>query len=365
MEKLDKHIEELLHNHDCVIVPNFGGFITSKMPAFYNKFTSVFHPAKKKILFNKHLVFNDGLLATQVAEKKSMTVEEANQLLIQFKDDCFLRLNEEGRVEIEKVGVLFFDKEKNIQFQQSSTNFLKESFGLSTMAVEKLKKEPIKPVTKLVAISRNEEIKEDRKAVAVVKPTKKASEKKRNRGAILLPLFIVPLILGGLFIGNQKGVIGENKINISSLNPFYSPLVENYEPRNGEVFSLKKEELIEEKIVQFSEEKESNLEKNNTIEIVENKVEIIPEKIDSTFNIINKTPQKLKYHVIAGCFSIKENAENLVDIWRIKGSEASIVDKKGRLYRVAIQSFATRKEAKLFMKETKRSYSNSLWVLKK
>lgn len=360
MEKIDKHIEELLHNHDCVILPSFGGFITSKMPAFYNKFTSVFHPAKKKILFNKHLVFNDGLLATQVAEKKSMSVEEANQLLIQFKDDCFLRLNEEGRIEIEKVGVLFFDKEKNIQFQQSNTNFLKESFGLTALSIEKLKKETVKPVTKFVAIERKEEVKQDRKPIVAIKPEKKTS--KRNRKALLLPLLLFPIILGGLYIGNQQGIIGQNKINISSFSPFNSVKLDEYIPRNGNVFMLENEKIEVEEI-------DNNLSisnENKPEESLVNQVEIIPAVVDSTLNVVNEeVAQELKYHVIAGCFSIKENADNLVENWIEQGKGSSIIDKKGKLYRVAIQSFKTRKEAKSFQKEMKKTYKNSLWILKK
>ncbi len=359
MKKLDKHIEELLHNHDCVILPSFGGFITSKMPAFYNKFTSVFHPAKKKILFNKHLVFNDGLLATQVAEKKSMSVEEANQLLIQFKDDCFLRLNEEGRVVIEKVGVLFFDKEKNIQFQQSSTNFLKESFGLSALSLDKVKAAAVKPAAKFVAIVRKEEVKVDRKAIAVTKPVKQGS---KNRRAVLLPLLLIPLIMGGLFIGNQQGVIGENKINISSFNPFYSVNVEEYIPRNGKFFLIENSALTEENIVNETVCVENEI---LLIDKVEKQTKMIPATIDSTLNVVNKVPQELKYHVIAGCFSIKENADNLVNSWIDKGNQSSIADIKGSLYRVAIQSFVTKKEARSFLKEIKKTYENSLWILKK
>jgi len=359
VKKLDKHIEELLHNHDCVILPSFGGFITSKMPAFYNKFTSVFHPAKKKILFNKHLVFNDGLLATQVAEKKSMSVEEANQLLIQFKDDCFLRLNEEGRVVIEKVGVLFFDKEKNIQFQQSSTNFLKESFGLSALSLDKVKAAAVKPAAKFVAIVRKEEVKVDRKAIVVTKPVKQGS---KNRRAVLLPLLLIPLIMGGLFIGNQQGVIGENKINISSFNPFYSVNVEEYIPRNGEFFLIENSALTEENIVNETVCVENEI---LLIDKVEKQTKMIPATIDSTLNVVNKVPQELKYHVIAGCFSIKENADNLVNSWIDKGNQSSIADIKGSLYRVAIQSFVTKKEARSFLKEIKKTYENSLWILKK
>ncbi|MFQ3337106.1 MAG: hypothetical protein ACI9E3_001117 [Flavobacteriales bacterium] len=359
MKKLDKHIEELLHNHDCVILPSFGGFITSKMPAFYNKFTSVFHPAKKKILFNKHLVFNDGLLATQVAEKKSMSVEEANQLLIQFKDDCFLSLNEEGRVVIEKVGVLFFDKEKNIQFQQSSTNFLKESFGLSALSLDKVKEAAVKPAAKFVAIVRKEEVKVDRKAILVTKPVKQGS---KNRRAVLLPLLLIPLIMGGLFIGNQQGVIGENKINISSFNPFYSVNVEEYIPRNGEFFLIENSALTEENIVNETVCVENEI---LLIDNLEKQTKMIPAIVDSTLNIVNKVPQELKYHVIAGCFSVKENADNLVNSWIDKGNQSSIADTKGSFYRVAIQSFATRKEARSFLKEIKKTYENSLWILKK
>ena len=80
MTEIDKHIEQLLHEHDCVIVPDFGGFITSRKPAFYNPFTSVFFPATKKILYNKHLVFNDGLLAGSIAEKEGLSMIDAQQL---------------------------------------------------------------------------------------------------------------------------------------------------------------------------------------------------------------------------------------------------------------------------------------------
>lgn len=352
MKKIDKHIEELLHDHDCVIVPDFGGFITSKKPAYFNQFTSVFFPATKRILFNKHLVYNDGLLSAKIAEKQALSMADAQQVLLEFKDDCFLRLNEEGRVEIERVGVLFFDKEKNIQFQQASTNFLKESYGLSSISMEKLaapvtkpKKEvPVKVITRI----------EEPKVAVVAKPEKQKETKKKStkRYGQLVPLLMIPVLAAGMYFGLQKEV-PYDKLNIADVNPFNPVYVQEYIPRNSEEFALtwEKEEVAQVEM--------------NTEAIPEEMIVEIPAKVDSTFIKPIEYAAEKKYHVIAGCFSVKENAENLVDDWKSKGNESKIVDKKGSLYRVAIQSFATRKEAKQFLASTKQEEGISLWVLKK
>ncbi len=350
MKKIDQHIEELLHDHDCVIVPDLGGFITSKKPAYFNQFTSVFFPATKSILFNKHLVFNDGLLSAKIAEKQALSMADAQQVLLEFKDDCFLRLNEEGRVEIERVGVLFFDKEKNIQFQQASTNFLKESYGLSAISMEKIAQPAIKPkeeaAVKIVARV------EEPKASVAIKPDKKKTSKPRTtkRYGQLLPLLMLPILAVGLYFGIQQEV-PYSKLNMADVNPFYPVYVEAYTPRTNPVTLLP---------AQNESDKDKEVIAEEVIEL-----EPIPAKIDSTFiKPIEYTIEK-KYHVIAGCFSVKENAENLVKVWSEKGNESKIVDKKGGLFRVAIQSFATRKEAKAYLASTKQEEGISLWVLKK
>lgn len=376
MSKIDKHIEELLHDHDCVIIPEFGGFITSKKPAYYNSYTSIFYPATKKILFNKHLVYNDGLLATQIAKRRSWSVEEATQSLLEFKDDCFLRLDEEGRVEIERVGVLFFDKEKNIQFHQASTNFLKDSFGLGSLSLEKVKETVVKEKAKehKVELSRIDKVKVDRKPTKEVLRTEKQTERKRNRIGTWIPMLILPLMLAGFYVGKEKGLIGEKTMNLASFNPFSGTYVDAYTPRDKEEKMIQLEVSTSDITVEnypristsvFEEIGRINVDLVDTEETSINSLEIIPEKIDSTYNKIDFVQEELKYHVIVGCFSIKSNAENLVKSWKEKGYNSTIVDKKGSLYRASIQSFSTRKEAKTFLKEIKKNYSNSLWVLKK
>ena len=85
MKNIDKYIEELLQNHNCVIIPDFGGFITSEKACFYDSKKEMFFPSSINILFNKNLVFNDGLLASRLADKQTISFDEATQHLIRME----------------------------------------------------------------------------------------------------------------------------------------------------------------------------------------------------------------------------------------------------------------------------------------
>ena len=47
---ISKYIIELLHKHDCVIIPGFGAFLTKYIPASHDN--NVFSPPKKSLKFN-------------------------------------------------------------------------------------------------------------------------------------------------------------------------------------------------------------------------------------------------------------------------------------------------------------------------
>ena len=62
MIELSKHIEVLLLENDCVIVPGLGGFIAHKRQAAYSIQKGEFMPPLRTIGFNPQLIMNDGLL---------------------------------------------------------------------------------------------------------------------------------------------------------------------------------------------------------------------------------------------------------------------------------------------------------------
>ena len=62
MNELSRHIEVLLFENDCVIIPNFGGFVTHYTPSKRDVKENLFIPPTRVIGFNDQLKLNDGLL---------------------------------------------------------------------------------------------------------------------------------------------------------------------------------------------------------------------------------------------------------------------------------------------------------------
>ena len=79
---LATYINDLLYRYDCVIVPDFGGFVTNRIGAKVNNYTHTFTPPKKQITFNKLLKHNDGLLANYIASAENISFERLLQLYL-------------------------------------------------------------------------------------------------------------------------------------------------------------------------------------------------------------------------------------------------------------------------------------------
>ena len=78
------YISELLFLHECVIIPEFGGFVGSRKSAELNKFTGTLSPPSKQILFNPNLKSNDGLLVAHIANKEEIKTENAKDNILKF-----------------------------------------------------------------------------------------------------------------------------------------------------------------------------------------------------------------------------------------------------------------------------------------
>ena len=126
-------IAELLSEHDCVIIPGFGGFIGNYAPARIDPVHHTFHPPSKQLLFNVNLRHNDGLLATRVSKELSISYADGCMMVDDFAEECLKSLNLGESLHFSRVGRLFAGTEGNIQFEQHQTaNLLPDSFGLTT-----------------------------------------------------------------------------------------------------------------------------------------------------------------------------------------------------------------------------------------
>lgn len=136
---LDKYIEDLLYRNECVVIPNFGAFITSVNSANLNN-EGVFTPPSKSISFNKKIKKNDGVLANYIAELNDISFDEAMKLIklnvSNFNNDI---LNKKDIV-FSKVGVISIKKGLTEFTSYNNVNYLKDSYGLSSVSSSFIKR---------------------------------------------------------------------------------------------------------------------------------------------------------------------------------------------------------------------------------
>lgn len=150
---LTSYINDLLYRYDCVIIPNFGGFVTNAISAKVNHFSHTFYPPTKQITFNAHLKNNDGLLANHIASSENISFEEATEKICVVVQGWNMQLKTESVV-IGKVGSLSLNKENQLIFEPNSeSNYLIETFGMSALSSPAVKRlEYQKQATKLTPV---------------------------------------------------------------------------------------------------------------------------------------------------------------------------------------------------------------------
>ena len=145
---LANYINDLLYRYDCVIVPNFGGFVTNKIGAKMNDTTQTFYPPKKQITFNSYLQHNDGLLANHIVSSKKISFEEAVIFIANEVAEWKKKLATTS-VEVASVGTLSLNEAAQVVFEPNAKhNFLVASFGLSAIesTVVTRNKQKVKPL---------------------------------------------------------------------------------------------------------------------------------------------------------------------------------------------------------------------------
>ncbi len=117
MNRITLHIEYLLRYHDCVIAPGLGAFIVSTRSASINEAWGLIMPPSRQVCFNSAIVNNDGLLASSISRRESISYESAQRLMYADIDVMHDILKTEGELRIGNIGILRHSVEGNISFQ--------------------------------------------------------------------------------------------------------------------------------------------------------------------------------------------------------------------------------------------------------
>lgn len=349
-----QHISELLLCHDCVIIPGFGGFIATQIPAGIQPVINSFTPPRKEILFNPGIRHNDGLLATHIAQKENISYSEAVSSINKFVEESMQQLKDQGKFEILHVGTIFMDSSRYFSFQQDKdNNLLLSSFGLSNFISPAIQREGLeKRIEKVIA--------ENRK----LRPEGKSTNLWAKAAMITVPAAAI-FVWAFVNVGNIRDV-ADNYTNLTSIfsgsgseiiitarpgnnsKPDFPKVYENaYDVANSKGVFNPEEKTIYPCFEEFTPKTQGDANEKNSA--------------------ISEEPSTgCKIFVIGSCNRNKDLAENYKSRLIAKGYQnANIIEPKGNgLYKVYIDCFDSEESAKAGLSSIQDNENPEAWLLK-
>ena len=138
--ELERHIEVLLLDNDCVIVPDFGGFVTHYISASYNEEDYIFLPPQRTLGFNPQLQINDSLLAQSYVNAYDISYPEALRRIESEVNELREILRTKGEYLLEDIGTLTVNNEGSYVFTPIEAGVLSpELYGLEGTTMMRLK----------------------------------------------------------------------------------------------------------------------------------------------------------------------------------------------------------------------------------
>lgn len=133
--QLSKYISDLLYRYECVIVPNFGGFVSNTIPSKRNAENHQFTPPSKTISFNINLQKNDGLLIDHIAKSLNLSFDNA-AAMVQSTVENWQSTLQENPLLLNNIGQFTLENEQLVFEPLNKINYLTSSFGLSDVSAD-------------------------------------------------------------------------------------------------------------------------------------------------------------------------------------------------------------------------------------
>lgn len=383
--ELAEYIANLLKQHDCVIVPHFGGFIANYKSAIVDQDKGRIVPPSKSVLFNPKLVTNDGLLGHVIADSRAISYPDSLTFVQSSVTEWEKKLAGGERVEVGEIGFLFRQNNQVVFEQYREAGILLQAYGLSSISfvdfakpelaapelIEPVEKQPQKVVKKEAVVIELNPTKpvEELTLEAENSPNIPVKKRRVNGYKYLAVAAAIPLLFYSYWIPMETDFISTGNIQMADFNPIKKSPKRSYETR---LTNFEQKASVE---VKTWDDLTSNLSDNVSVYNYKLDEELyIPIKLDKTATVLPNTKvseseitsanSDLVYHLIGGCFSVKENADNFVADLQKQGYSASVLDLKGGLYRVSAGDYANRAMANEKLASFKDS-GFSGWILKK
>ncbi len=342
---LSQHISRLLFEHECVIVPNFGAFLTRYHHAEVNPATHMMRPPSRRIYFNPGLKENDGLLAKSLNLTEGISYKQA----LQSVNDEVLAWSEllktGEKLQLKGIGRLFVDEKGKLQFSPTlENNYQRAAYGLSIFRSPAVERE----IKIRSAIQRTIE----KQPIPLITPVIKeapVTESTAPKRSVRIPWAAVlgPVIFAGIVGAGYLGLKSEPLQNVSGLNWIEWSHSRSIYDISGEVIS------------EGTAEVKKDLSQDLAVEN-----EVLGESITINESVEEEIPtvQLYPYHIVVGSFKDLANAEGYVSVLKSQGLDAYTAIGDNRYMRVAVGNFATRAQADQALLRIRQSVNSQAWI---
>ena len=358
MIELAQHIETLLLENDCVIVPGFGGFVAHYSPATRVKEENIFLPPTRTIGFNPQLKLNDGVLVQSYMSAYDTSFADASRIVEKEVNEFIGLLHEEGKAHLDNIGEIHYNIYGNYEFVPYDYKITTPSlYGLDSFEMHELS-----------TLQQKEKV----LVPANLEKEKKTYEISINRAFLRNAAAMIAAIV--LFFAFSTPVENTDvqKNNYAQLLP--GELFEQIEKQSVAVTPV----YVKNDVAQQTKKTSASAKTSSTPKLTADKAQtsrpIAVKEVKVAKQEAAPTPVSVKpqakvdhpYHIIvAGGISLKD-AEAMANQLNAKGfAEAKALNTDGKV-RVSIRSFENREEATKQLLELRKNenYKNA-WLLAK
>jgi hypothetical protein len=326
MIPFEEVICQLILRHNCVVLPNFGGFVSKTISAQIDFEKGILQAPYKQLLFNRNLINDDGLVLAEYARLNGLYYQEGVSQLTDFTGKLNADLALGKQVSIPKLGIFTKDADGIVRFEQDRHfNLLLSSYGLSNVTFVPNQVQEETPIIQLNPVSTEESTQKN--------PTKFW---KYAAAACLLPFAFY-----SFWIPMKTDVLHSGLISYKDFNPLRGKMTVSYAEKQIAPFekSVANEANIDQQLstvepggiglYQYDE---------STVFAVK-----IPNLETKATAVVETISVKANFEYIVGCFSEERNANNFVQKLQAEGFNAHILP-GGTLIRVSAGSAVNQTE---------------------
>jgi cell division septation protein DedD/nucleoid DNA-binding protein len=381
---IEYYIKALLYQHECVVIPQFGAFLTRYFSAEINPGTQLFSPPSKRVAFNRSITENDGLLAQYVAKAEGLPYTEALEKIKKTVKGWRQLLANQQKLHLKGVGHLYYNSQKLLQFSPAlDYNYNVDAYGLNIFRATAMERE------QQIKSSVNRAI--EQKSSNTESPKNKKEPKKSNRGWIAWAAILGPVVAIALYsyyyperIESAAGYVtnvfktesststtnkaGE-QVNSAAADEALGVESQAISPAEKSAYDVE-DAPVESDLENATEENSSKQETTNGSDMTASQPEkeTLNNSAESTSqdvlasNADIEAMKKAKYQIIVGSFSTQQNAEQYVTNLTARGYTAYKAGNVGNYTRVAVGGKGSKQDALAMLQKVRQEVNYQAWL---